>query len=512
MIQQVLWICVCLLLTVALLEIMWPQAINEGFSSLIGLGDSPFWAVHMPRRGDVGPNTTQEEGGYMRDTRYWSGYTDIQNLGVNHDFCRMVMPKSGSEKDLFFACALGGTEGLSTVKFATSTVRNGLKISRDDYMNKVGDLKKTSMGYCRILKVDDYTFQPKCNPSTDLGFKDKMVLDYNPPEPIQILLDFYEGIYFWLRFADDLVDYAENLTILKGGGLTIEEMPPIRLLEVGNLPTQGVPRTLEFNGLDQFLRLGEVRNGDLEFGSLIDLRYMRGFSAWVYYSEFTNNAKVFDFGDGAARNNVFLGIIGRGNEQMSQKGRVPSCNESTVPDAPSGAQTPVETTPENLMLTSSANVDEYTCTKPEVYGRIMPPIQPKAADPKNIYVQTADLIYEIWDTQQRKLHVQINGFFPVGKWVHVAVTATSADATRPAIAFYKNGDVVYTEEGGWLPQASATTNNYIGKSNWSNTTATTNNPDELFKGKMFDIRGYNTFLTPKKIKSIYKWGKDLLKI
>jgi hypothetical protein len=111
----------------------------------------------------------------------------------------MVMPKSGSEKDLFFACALGGTEGLSSVKFATATVKKGLKISRDDYMNKVGDAKNTSMGYCRILKVDDYTFQPKCNPSTDIGFKDKMVLDYNPPEPIQILLDFYEGIYFWLR-------------------------------------------------------------------------------------------------------------------------------------------------------------------------------------------------------------------------------------------------------------------------------------------------------------------------
>jgi hypothetical protein len=322
-----------------------------------------------------------------------------------------------------------------------------------------------------------------------------------------MLLDFYEGIYFWLRFADDMIDYGQNLTILRGGGLTIEEMPPIRLLE-----NTIVPRTLEFNGLDQFLRLGEVRNGDLEFGSLIDLRYMRGFSAWVYYSEFTNNAKVFDFGDGPARNNVFLGIIGRGNEQMSQKERLPTCNESTVPNPPSGAQTPMETTPENLMLTSNANVNEYTCNKPEVYGRIMPPVQPKAADPKNIYIRTADLIYEIWDTQQRKLHVQINGFFPVGKWVHVAVTATSADATRPSIAFYKNGEAVYTEENGWLPQASATTNNYIGKSNWSNTTATTNNPDELFKGKLFDVRGYNTFLTPKKVKNIYKWGKDLLKI
>ena len=511
MIVQVLWVCVCILLAVALLEIYWPEGIREGFTSLMGVGESTFWMTHMPRRSDVGPNTTVEEGGYMRDTRYWSGYTDVQNLGVDHDFCRMVMPKSGTQKDMFFACALGGTEGLSTTKYATQTVRKGLKISRDDYMNRVTDGTVPTMGYCRIIKVDDYTFQPKCNPSTDMGFKDKTVVDVNPPDRVQTLLDFYEGIYFWLRFADDMVDYAENLTILKGGGLTIEELPPIRILE----PMTDVPRTLEFNGLDQFLRLGEVRNGDLEFGSLIDLRYMRGFCGWVYFSEFTNNAKVFDFGDGAARNNVFLGIIGRGNEQMSAEYKTPACgleNESTVPSSPSGAQTPIETTPENLMLTTPANVNEYNCPKPEVYGRIMPPVQPKAADPNNTYIRTADLIYEIWDTQQRKLHVQINGFFPVGKWVHVAITATSSDATRPSIAFYKNGELVYTEESGWLPQASATTNNYIGKSNWSNTTATTNNPDELFKGKMFDIRGYNTFLTPKKIKSIHKWGKELLKI
>lgn len=501
MIIQVLWICVILLLVVALMEIFYPRAVQEGFSALVDVGDSTFWSTHMPRRGDIGPDSTMEESGYMRDTRYFSGYTDVQNLGVNHDFCRMVQPNSGTEKDLFFACALGGTEGLSSVKFATTTVQKGLKISRDDYMND---------GYCRILKVDDYTYEARCNPISELGFKDKTAIDTKPPIAIQTLLNFYQGLYFWLRFSDDLVDYAQNLTILTNGGLSIEEFPPIRILE----PT-AIPRTLEFNGLDHFLRLGEVRNGDLEFGSLIDLRYMRAFCGWVYYTEFQNNSKVFDFGDGPARNNVFLGIVARGTESIQGRSSGPTCgqeNESTVPTAPSGPQTGEETTPQNLMATTSANVDDYTCQKPEVFGRIMPAVQPPALPPMEAYVRNADLVYEVWDTQQRKLHVQLTNYFPIRKWVHVVITATSQDATRPSIAFYRNGELTHTEEAGWLPQASATTNNYIGKSNWSNTTQITNNPDELFKGKMFDIRGYNAFLTPARVKAIYQWGLGLLQI
>ena len=144
MYQVYLWCALIMLIAVSVIELWKPEIINEGFSNLISVGDSAFWAKWMPRRGDVGMNPT-EEGGYIRDIRYFAGYTDVQRLGVHHDFCRMVQEGD----DEFFACALGGTEGLSTVKYRTPYVKDGFEISRDDYMRDV--LDEGREGYCRIL-------------------------------------------------------------------------------------------------------------------------------------------------------------------------------------------------------------------------------------------------------------------------------------------------------------------------------------------------------------------------
>ena len=75
---------------------------------------------------------------------------------------------------------------------------------------------------------------------------------------------------------------------------------------------------------------------------------------------------------------------------------------------------------------------------------------------------------------------------------------------------YRNAELVHTESAAWLPQNNYTTNNYIGKSNWANVTSPFDNADELFKGKMFDFRGYRIAMNEKKIKDTYKWGKKLL--
>jgi hypothetical protein len=50
----------------------------------------------------------------------------------------------------------------------------------------------------------------------------------------------------------------------------------------------------------------------------------------------------------------------------------------------------------------------------------------------------------------------------------------------------------------------------IFKSNWANATSQFENADQLFKGKMFDIRGYRIPMTEKKIKETVKWGRGLL--
>jgi len=501
MIVQVLWICVSILLVIAVFEIFWPDKLNEGFSSLIGVGDSPFWALHMPRRGDVGMNPKSEQGGYLREARYFADYVDVQNLGVKHDFCRMVQLASGTEKDTFFACALGGTEGLSSISFKTQSVKQGFQISRDDYMNMTS---YNTIGYCRILKLNEFDtpFQAICTATTENGFKDSALdtQDSNPPEEIQTLLNFYSGIVFWLRLIDDTKDYAQNLKIMTAGQIGVEETPP--------KPT--IARTLHFDGYGQFLKIGD--KPDLSFGDKIDLRYLRAISFWVFFEEFTNNAKIFDFGNGAGKDNVFLGIIGRGNENASQTPiRLNGCllqNDSTVPEAPSGAQNVDETTPEYLMRTSSANVNEFNCDQPEIYGRTMPAVQPFAMP--QFRATSADLLYEVWDSQQRKLHVQIPGVFPLQKWTHVVLTTTNNDAARPTLTFYVNGELVDTEVDAWLPQNGSTTKNYIGKSNWADDTSQASNADELFKGQLFDFRGYKTPMRPSKLKDTYQWGLQKL--
>jgi hypothetical protein len=497
MYQLYLWIGLLILITVAVIELWKPDLINEAFTNLVSVGDTAFWAKWLPRRGDVGLNPTEEQNGYIRDIRYFAGYTDVQRLGVNHDFCRMVQA-DGDPDDKFFACALGGTEGLSTVKYRTPSVRDGFQLSRDDYMNDVmGDGRNS---YCRILKTGPDTFESKCNPAGDTSFKSELVVDPNPPKYTKTMLEFYEGIVFWLRFRDDMLDYAKNLTVSKAGSITIQEFPP-------NPP---VTEGLEFNGKDEFLRIGD--STDLSFGDVVQLRYLRATSFWVYFDEFTNNAHIYDFGNGAGKDNVFVGIMGRGNAgPQNDEIRKPVCLDqaiTTVPSPPSGQQCTLEQSPQTAMITSSANVNLYQCPKPELFGRIMKPIQPKAAPAGE--AKTADLIYEIWEGQMRKLHIQVKNVIPLRKWVHIAITAGDNDAWKPSLKIYRNGKLVHTEGAAWLPQTNYTTNNYIGKSNWQNMTSPYDNADELFKGKMFDFRGYRIAMDEKKVKDTYKWGKKLL--
>jgi hypothetical protein len=126
--------------------------------------------------------------------------------------------------------------------------------------------------------------------------------------------------------------------------------------------------------------------------------------------------------------------------------------------------------------------------------------------------KTADMCYEIWDSQQRKMRIVVPSVFTKDVWTHVTITAQGSDAFRPDIAVYVNGEKVFVEESGWLPQNSTTEKNYLGKSNWSNVTSQYGNRDELFKGSIFDFRGYRVPLAPSLIKESYLWGKNLLGI
>ena len=244
------------------------------------------------------------------------------------------------------------------------------------------------------------------------------------------------------------------------------------------------------------------------------MRSLRAIMLWVYFDEFTNNTHILDFGNGAGRDNVVLGIVGKGDPNVFTSGdiRPPLLYgaDSTVPTSPAGAQPVEETTPQEAMLDSKANVDEYTSEGFELDPRRLPPSRVTDLVKYSMPAEKATLLYEIWDQQQRKMRIVIPGLLPKKKWTHLCVTATGTDSFRPDIAIYMDGEQVFLEAAGWLPQASTTSNNYIGKSNWTNETSQYENKNELFKGSLFDVRGYKVPLSEKVIKDSIVWGKDKL--
>jgi len=477
-----LWISVIFITGILILS--WFPSIRqsvEGFTTGVAIGDSAFWARFVPRRGDVGLDAEQEEAGYRRDPRYFAGYTDVQRLGVTHDFCRTVVPIGGADEDAFVACALAGTEGLNTVSYRTPSIRQGLQRSRDDYMRDVNGDGRAE--YCSIIPHSGQSPEIVCYKAGESAFSKYTITDTAPPADIAQLVSFYEGAMVWLRMRDDLVDYARAASVSTAGKIRTSEYIP------RDQPTAGI----QFNGIDQFLRLGEsaktgTTGGSLQFGAQIPLRFMRAVSCWVYFDEFTNNARIFDFGNGAGVDNIFLGIIGRGSAGAQQEIPGSICDSdtnSTVPTSPTGAQDAATVTPQDAA--AKKPFSSATAT-------------------------TADLIYEIWDSQDRKMRLTVPAVIPLKKWVHIAVTALNNDALRPDIGIYIDGRQVLKHASGHLPQTSKTTHNYIGKSNWMSAFSQYNNKDELFKGSLFDFRMYATPMSEEKITSTVEWGRKQLNL
>jgi hypothetical protein len=282
------------------------------------------------------------------------------------------------------------------------------------------------------------------------------------------------------------------------GGIRIDETPRPAV-------TQGV----FFNGKDQFIRLGDT--SELSLGNSIKMRSIRAFSVWVKFDEFTNNAHIFDFGDGPGMNNVFMGIVGKGEggDDANELRPGAKCPETTIPDAPSGAQFCKEMTAQDLYSTSSANVDDYTCPGFNDFPRKLDAIQTKPLD-SPVNATRATLIYEVWEKKLRKVQIKVNRAIPIKKWTHIAVTAKNMDAMRPDIHVYVNGNLIATQEQGYLPQAKVTSNNYLGKSNWMNDLSDYELRDELFSGSMFDFRMYSSALPEVKVKRILQWGMNKL--
>lgn len=459
-------------------ELFAPGLIQEGFSNI----DTSFWSSYANPRDDIGPRS--EEKGYIRDPRYFNDYADVSRIGVNYDFCRVIASAEDPENN-FFACALAATDRLTSVSFRTAGTKDGFQLSYDDYMRDINNDGRAD--YCRILPYKG-DWKAMCVLSTDIGFDSKEVVDRTPPDDINTLLTFYENCAVWLRFENSMIDFIKATTVSTAGSISIDETPH-------STNTVG----LSFNGVHQYLRISDSSN--LTLGSIVPLRSIRCFMVWVKFDAFTNNAKIFDFGNGKGKDNVFLGILGKGESDQLE----PSMCESTVPTGPSGAQPVLEMSPQRLMETTNTNVNEYICGGFESAPTVdTPSIKPE----KSRY--SATLLYEVWDKEQRKMRIKVNGILPLKEWVHICITTTNNDAFRPNMAVYVNGSKVLEKENGFLPSTQKMESCYIGKSNWANSVSQYENRDELFKGSIFDFRMYKAMMDETMISETYEWGKKKL--
>ena len=109
-------------------------------------------------------------------------------------------------------------------------------------------------------------------------------------------------------------------------------------------------------------------------------------------------------------------------------------------------------------------------------------------------------------------HMKVSGAFKLRQWTHICITTATGDGARPALEIWVDGKKAAEDPNGSLPQSSTTSNNYIGKSNWSNDSSQFENKAELFRGKVFDLRGYSQAVNEDKLKKTIEWGKLRLDI
>jgi len=490
--ETMIYTALVLLLLIIGWEWLRDKAFVEGFTD----GVVPaFFGRYFPRRYDVVPGQQRETDGWIRNPRYFEGYVDLQRLGYKGDFCR-VLEREENPESRIMACALAGQEGLDSMTYRTESARAGMRFGRDDYFRDVnGDGRED---YGRILKIKKAP-QDKWEARAVLAgltrFKEgQEQTDNSPPPAIADLLWFYEGVMVWYRWIDDMLDYAENSQLRIAGDANVDEdgkKTKIKGLELNKTgdSAQG-----------QYLKIGE--NPQLEFDTQVELRQLRAISVWAYFEEFTNNARIFDFGNGAGKDNVLLGIEGRGNgdSAFGLLSRRPT-DEALVCQA----KAPKEVSPQAFMQTTDANVEFWECPGPEPIESTYPEDEIGSKQEEK-----ANLLFEIWDTQQRKMRIRVLDAIPKKKWVHVAITTTDGSSFRPTWHVYIDGKKVHEEISGHMPLKSYTTNNYIGKSNWEEDTSQYQDKDERFRGALFDYRLYRQPMSEAKIVRSVQWGSKKL--
>jgi len=475
----------------------------EGFDD-----SSNYFNTYYPKRKDVLPGQTVEDGGWVRDLRYKEQYVDVQKIGMSSDLCRVVM-KPDDPGSMIMACALAGTDGTPSRTYRTKSKAEGFIFGRDDYFKDAKN-NKGRTDYCRIVKIagpPSDAWISRCVMAGSTSFKPQEIKDANPPQHILDILWFYEGIMLWYRFRDDIVDYARNTRVGLAGGITIDQDPT--KIQTQGLQINHVPQMLldSPGAAEQFIRIGETK--DLEFETDVELRQLRSFSCWVFFDMFTNNARIFDFGNGAGHDNVFLGIEGKGNDSAPLNKKPQSLTlQAADDDIVCNRSAPREISPQQYMKMTEANVELYECPGPEPVDRAtgkIPDDSPIEIQAEQAQPKRANLLFEIWDKSQRKMRMRVVDAVQEQKWHHIALT-TADTAFRPSWQVYVDGKMIFSNEDGHLPQVNYTSKNYIGRSNWEDSPGQGEFKDERFRGSLFDFRMYRIPISVVKIQKTMDWG------
>jgi len=464
----------------------------EGFSS----NSQSYMDKFYPKRSDIVPGNVKDESPWVRDLRYKDEYVDIQKLGHKSDLCRVVV-KPGDPGSAMLACGLAGTDGVSSLTYHSKSKADGLKLGRDDYYKDVNSDSRDD--YCRIIKVKDAPddlWESWCVVAGLDSFVPQEIRDSSPPETIKDMLWFYDGIMVWYRFKDDLLDYGENTHLALAGDIKIDENPRKPKTDGIQLNPVRKNQIYEPPVADQYIRIGE--NNDLEVEEKLELRQLRAFSFWVHFDMFSNNARIFDFGNGAGHDNIFIGIEGKGNNASPlNSGK----KEGQPANVVCSQKAPKELLPQDYLN----ELIETSGPQPIDNDQDMPENQDTAQ------VKRANLLFEIWDKQQRKMRIKILDAVQERKWHHIAFTTRDLSFT-PTWEVYIDGALVYTHPSGHLAQTNYTTKNYIGRSNWENAQGQGEYKDERFRGSLFDFRMYRIPMPQTKIQKTIQWGKTLLNL
>lgn len=424
----------------------------------------------VPRRSDIGriEDGWAEEAGYVRDLRYTEGFTDIQGHGVAADFCRAVALR-GDPDSLHIACALGTRDGMDTMEYKSMTVREGFRMSRDDYF-RTGASNKGRMDYCRILKDRDTgEWYSSCAIASRTGFKVEEERDTIPPPAIRDLLEAYDGILTWFRWVDDEIDYAENADVESHGRTEFPSMlrPVVsrglqlnRHAAAARVAHQPAPPPRDY------LRWGE--KGALTLDQAIPPRQIRAISFWIWWDAFEKGARVVECSRGGKKDLMWLGVEGGGHDLLP------------VAERPF-ARSAQEVRPDVIQSVGQL-------TEPAVVGPTLPLAQP--------FAKSATYVFEIWDEEQRLMRLESPmGAARTDRWQHVAVTVTDGQAWWPTWQMWIDGALVATKTDGRLSPALELTQNFIGRG---------------VRGCIQDFRMYSKPLIGDKLQTAIAWGRPKL--